>query len=315
MAQARQGPRSSRIPSLRLREVQKLAEQPGDVHIDDISDYIDALLNHDRQRKEAEEVKQRQELEAARRRTWVAAAAAFLLLLVAVFAVREVWVANEQKARADKQTETANEQRTIAEQQRAAANEQKAVAETQKALAEKQTRTALKNETHALAALSRAAAREERALDGVELAVAAWPRGAGMSETPMLGDALQYLSLSFSERPPIGVLNHGGAVSGAVYSPDGRRILSWSDDKTLRLWDAATGAAIGEPMRHEDVLRGAVYSPDGKRICRGLMTRRCGCGTRRPARRSASRCSMRHRVFGAVYSPDGKRILSWSCMD
>ena len=46
-------------------------------------------------------------------------------------------------------------------------------------------------------------------------------------------------------------LRHEGPVKGAVYSPDGKRILSWSDDKTLRLWDAATGAAIGEPLRHE----------------------------------------------------------------
>ena len=36
---------------------------------------------------------------------------------------------------------------------------------------------------------------------------------------------------------------------GAVYSADGKRILSWSSDKTLRLWDTATGAAIGEPLR------------------------------------------------------------------
>ena len=53
---------------------------------------------------------------------------------------------------------------------------------------------------------------------------------------------------------------------GAVYSPDGKRILSWSPDKTLRLWDAATGAAIGEPLRHEGSVRGAIYSTDGKRI-------------------------------------------------
>jgi hypothetical protein len=26
---------------------------------------------------------------------------------------------------------------------------------------------------------------------------------------------------------------------GAVYSPDGKRILSWSFDKTLRLWDVS----------------------------------------------------------------------------
>ena len=53
---------------------------------------------------------------------------------------------------------------------------------------------------------------------------------------------------------------------GALYSPDGKRILSWSNDKTLRLWDAATGAAIGEPLRHEGSVWGALYSPDGKRI-------------------------------------------------
>ena len=72
----------------------------------------------------------------------------------------------------------------------------------------------------------------------------------------MLGDAIRYLSLSFSEHPPVAVLNHGGPVSGALYSPDGKRILSWSDDKTLRLWDAATGAAIGEPLRHEGTVNG-----------------------------------------------------------
>ena len=43
------------IPSLRLREVLKLSEEPGDVRTDDIKDYIDALLDHDRKRKEAEE--------------------------------------------------------------------------------------------------------------------------------------------------------------------------------------------------------------------------------------------------------------------
>ena len=35
--------------------------------IDDVKDYIEALLDHDRRRQEAEEAKQREELEAARR--------------------------------------------------------------------------------------------------------------------------------------------------------------------------------------------------------------------------------------------------------
>ena len=39
---------------------------------------------------------------------------------------------------------------------------------------------------------------------------------------------------------PIGpAMKHGGPVFGAVFSRSDGRILSWLDDKTLRLWDAA----------------------------------------------------------------------------
>ena len=36
------------------------------------------------------------------------------------------------------------------------------------------------------------------------------------------------------------------AVYSAAFSPDGTRIVTASDDKTARLWDAATGAPIGD---------------------------------------------------------------------
>jgi WD40 repeat protein len=321
------------IPRLHLAEAQKLFKQPGDVRIDDIKDYIEALLDHDRQRKEAEEVQQREELEAARRladerarsaenerglkelavgsaktarqRLWFAIAASVLLLFVAGYAFLEARDADLQSAIAENRTLEAKWQKATAEAQAAEANKQKALAEEQKAVA-------LNNETHALAALSRAAARENRPLDGVELALAAWPRGVGASERPMLGDVVRYLSHSFSEHPPVAVLSHGDVVWGAVYSPDGKRILSWSEDKTLRLWDAATGMAIGEPLRHEGPVWGAVYSPDGKRIMSWSEDKTLrfwdattGMAIGEPLRNEGS-------VQGARYSPDGKRILSWS---
>ena len=46
-------------------------------------------------------------------------------------------------------------------------------------------------------------------------------------------------------------MKHEGSVNGALFAPDGRRIVSWSLGATLRLWDAATGAPIGEPMKHD----------------------------------------------------------------
>ena len=53
----------------------------------------------------------------------------------------------------------------------------------------------------------------------------------------------------------------------AAFSPDGKRIVTASRDKTARLWDAATGKPIGEPLTgHDDVVSSAAFSPDGKRI-------------------------------------------------
>ena len=37
---------------------------------------------------------------------------------------------------------------------------------------------------------------------------------------------------------------HSGTVFSCSFSPDGASVLSGSDDKTLKIWDAATGARL-----------------------------------------------------------------------
>ena len=53
-------------------------------------------------------------------------------------------------------------------------------------------------------------------------------------------------------------------------SSDLARIASGSWDNTLRLWDAKTGAALGEPLRgHTNWVRSVAFSPEGKRLVSG----------------------------------------------
>jgi WD40 repeat protein len=56
----------------------------------------------------------------------------------------------------------------------------------------------------------------------------------------------------------------------AAFSPDGERIVSGSRDSTIRLWNAQTGKAIGEPfMNHTSKVHSVAFFPDGESIVSG----------------------------------------------
>ena len=55
-------------------------------------------------------------------------------------------------------------------------------------------------------------------------------------------------------------------VNGALFDQAEARILSWSGDGTVRLWDAATGQPRGAPMKHDGAVNGALFDQAQARI-------------------------------------------------
>ena len=51
-----------------------------------------------------------------------------------------------------------------------------------------------------------------------------------------------------------------------AFSPDGKRLASAGDDRTVKVWDAAPGRKPSSLKGHTDGVNSVAFSPDGKRI-------------------------------------------------
>jgi WD40 repeat protein/tetratricopeptide (TPR) repeat protein len=154
------------------------------------------------------------------------------------------------------------------------------------------------------------------------------------------------LELAF---PPLG---HAAWVRHASFSADGRLLATASDDRTARVWEASTGAAVGAPLLHQAAVYHAAFSPDGTRLAtavadetaviwdlksgESLFVLRLGATARKVAwspdglrlgaaagasasiwdaatgKAVAAALAHGNEVLGVVFSPDSRRVLTAS---
>ncbi len=102
----------------------------------------------------------------------------------------------------------------------------------------------------------------------------------------------------------------------ARFQPDGRHVVSFGPDATVRFWDASDGHDVAEPLVCPDAYQlgnGLAIRPDGRELALG-----CEDGTIRlwdlTTRKPRTLSGHTGKVIGLSYSPRGDRLASTSAL-
>jgi hypothetical protein len=266
----------------------------------DRRDKKEARAERERFLRERVELAQQQAAQerAARQRARRWAAAMVVLVVVSLFFAGWAFYSWNESER----------QRQIAQEQTRRADEQSLAASFNLAQAHEETAVGILNKPEGQLgtreyqyALLQALAAERQLLRGKPaLQLAAFDRfGAGSLERAFTG---RWTS------PGLNV----GSVNSIAFSPDGRRLASASADKTMRLWDVASGAAVRTLEGHQDAVNGVAFSPDGRWLASASADKTVRLWD--VASGAAVRTLEGHQgwVFGVAFSPDGRRLASAS---
>jgi predicted NACHT family NTPase len=118
--------------------------------------------------------------------------------------------------------------------------------------------------------------------------------------------------------PTVTLKGHSDWVTSVNFSPDGKWIVSGSNDKTVKVWDADTGQesltlkGYRGPANLTVVFSSVAFSPDGKQIATSSGDMTVKVWDADTGQETLILKGHTNAVFSVAYSPDGKRIVSGS---
>ena len=105
---------------------------------------------------------------------------------------------------------------------------------------------------------------------------------------------------------------HTGGVSSVAVTSDGKRIVSGSNDQTVKVWDASKGQEEHTLNGHTSWVNSVAVSSDGERIVSGSNDQTVKVWDAETGQELLTLKGDMGVVYSVAVSPDGKRIVSGS---
>jgi WD40 repeat protein len=89
-------------------------------------------------------------------------------------------------------------------------------------------------------------------------------------------------------------------------------VVTASEDRTARVWDAATGKPLTRPFEHQSGVRSAAFSPDGTRVVTASEDKTARVWDAAIGQPLTRPLEHQGPVQSASFSPDGTRVVTAS---
>jgi WD40 repeat protein/transcriptional regulator with XRE-family HTH domain/energy-coupling factor transporter ATP-binding protein EcfA2 len=108
------------------------------------------------------------------------------------------------------------------------------------------------------------------------------------------------------------VFHHDAEIWSVAYSPDGTRIATASQDKTAKIWDAATGELLLTLSGHSESVNDVIYSPDGTQIATASQDKTAKIWDAASGQLLLTLSGHAESVHAVIYNSDGTRLVTAS---